>query len=367
MTHHPADRRRDITQRVKRVLLVPLAALLSAGAILLSALSAAAEEIKPYYRPLDIKYVFDKLDVLTYFTKPLKQRLAEKNIDLDFMAGVMQGYDNNAYLDPSRKKDAYLDTSFSADVAYRYTDNIRLETGFSVYSLLYYDATDNDVLDMSGAVGPEIDVLDDKLTLQPEYEFEWVLYPNDCDSTYYLNGISLFVQNNVTARFYQRAGYRLELRSYTDRITFGPDANKSGDLETHARNTVEYELSFKPLNFFKVKQNLQFYRNDSNNQYYDYYDYYAFREKTTVLVSFTEKLYSLASFVYIRKLYDDRLSTGDFEHEKDNLYLLNVSVFYDITKSFTLAASFAYRENTSNEPLEKYSGSLFSIGCYYVF
>ena len=73
---------------------------------------------------------YDYLAALSYIdtlTQPLKRHLRENKIGLDFFAGVLQGFDNNVNLDPSRKKDGFLETSLNTDVSYNYTDRIRLK------------------------------------------------------------------------------------------------------------------------------------------------------------------------------------------------------------------------------------------------
>ncbi|MCK4462751.1 MAG: hypothetical protein KAU58_00385, partial [Candidatus Omnitrophica bacterium] len=152
-----------------------------------------------------------------------------------------------------------------------------------------------------------------------------------------------------------------------DRQALGGNKLKQGDLRKDVRYTGEYEAGIYLWDFIKIKENIRIYRNDSNDQYYDYYDYYAFRTKTSLVTIFTEKLYSITSFAYTRKLYDDRLSTENSVHQKDNFYVFNASLLYELTPSFTLATGYSYRENTSNEPLEKYSGSICTVGLYYTF
>ena len=75
---------------------------------------------------MEDKYSY--LSVLNYIdeiTRPIKQTLKENKIDLNFFAGVLQGFDNNVNLDPDRKKDGFLDASLNTEVAYNYTDDIR--------------------------------------------------------------------------------------------------------------------------------------------------------------------------------------------------------------------------------------------------
>ncbi len=316
---------------------------------------------------LGITYVLDKLDFITYFTKPLKQKLRENKIELDLFGGVLQGFDNNIFLDPSRTRDGFLQNSVAGELTYHCTDDVRLNLDTDVTNITYYRFNDNNLLDIEGNPGIELDFLDDYLTFEADYKFEWLFFPYDEDGSYISHQYSSFLQNNICEEFYHRCGFRLEYKHFTDRKANGPSNIKKSDLREDIRHTGEYELGIYLWDFIKIKENIQIYRNDSNNQYYDYYDYYAFRTKTSIVAVFTEKLYSITSFAYTRKLYDDRLSTEDNTHQKDNFYVFNVSLLYELTPSFTLATGYSYRENTSNEPLEKYSGSICTVGLYYTF
>lgn len=316
---------------------------------------------------LGITYVLDKLDFITYFTKPLKQKLRENKIDLDLFGGIIQGFDNNIFLDPSRTRDAFLQNAVAGDLTYHCTDDIRLNLDADIVNILYYRFNDNNLLDIEANPGIELDFLEDYLTLTADYKFEWLFFPYDEEGSYISNQYSMFLQNNICEEFYHKCGFRLEYDHFTDGKANGSNNVKTDDLREDMCYTGEYELGIYLWDFIKIKENIQAYRNDSNNQYYDYYDYFAFRAKTSVVAIFTEKLYSVTSFTYTRKLYDDRLSTENNVHQKDNLYVFNMSLLYELTPSFTLAAGYSYRENTSNEPLEKYSGSVCTVGLYYTF
>lgn len=316
---------------------------------------------------LGITYVLDKMDFITYFTKPLKGKLREHKIDLDLFGSVIQGFDNNIFLDPSRTRDAFLQNTLAGNLTYNLTDDIRFNLDTDITNILYYRFNDNNMLDIGGNPGIEFDFLDDYLTLETDYKFEWVFFPYDEDGSYLSHQISSFLKNNVCEEFYHKGGFRLEYRHYTDRKAYGSNKVKKSDLRDDFRYTYEYETGLNLLDFVKIKENLSFYRNNSNDQYYDYYDYYAFRTKTSLITIFTEKFYSIMSFAYTRKLYDDRLSTEDSTHQKDNFYVFNTSLLYELTPSFTLATGYSYRENTSNEPLDKFSGSVWTVGLYYTF
>ena len=316
---------------------------------------------------LGVTYILDKMDFITYFTRPLKDRLRDNKIDLDFFGGVIQGFDNNIFLDPSRTKDAFLQTSVAGDLVYNYTRDIRFNINADITNVLFYRFNDNNLLDLEMNPGIEIDFLDDYLTLESDYALNWSFFPFDEDGSFISNQFSFFLKNNVCGEFYHKGGFRLEYRNYTNRKTGGSNGVDTDELRRDISHSCEYEASIKILDFIRLKENISFTRNDSNDQYFDYYDYLASRAKTSLTVMLTEKLYSITSIAYTRKMYDDRLSTVHQTHQKDNLYIFNSSILYELTPTFTLAGGYSYRENTSNEPNDKYSGGIWTIGLYYTF
>jgi len=314
-----------------------------------------------------VSYALDKMDMLSYFTQPLKQKLSERKIDLDFFGALIQGVDNNIFLDPSRTRDAFVETSVSSDITYNYSNDIRL--AFDVYAsnIIYYRFNDNNLLDISLEPGFEIDFFDDYLRLSGAYMLDWTYFPHDETGSYIAHQASSFLRHNVIENFYHKAGLKLEYRNYTNRKAYDIQNEGTQNLRSDERVTGEYEAVFYLWGFIKLKENFQVYHNVSNDHYQDYYDYDAYRSKTTLIVFFTDKFYGMTSFAYTRKLFEERQTTESSMRQRDRLYYYNLSLLYELTPSFTLATDFSYRENTSNEPTEKYSGSILSIGLYYTF
>lgn len=316
---------------------------------------------------IGISNTLNRIDFITPPMTSLKGELREYKLDLDLFGGILQGFDNNIFLDPSRTRDGFLQNTVAADLRYLFNNDIRLKLDTEITNIIYYRFNDNDLLDMEGETGIELDFLDDYLMLDASYKFEWLFFPHDEDGSYLSNYCSLFLQNNVFEDFYQKIGFKLEYRHFTDRQTLGGNGLKQGDLREDMRYTGEYEVALSIKDIIKVRQNLQAYRNDSNDQYYDYYDYNAFRTKTSLITLFTKNFYSITSLAYTKKIYDDRLSTEDNTHQRDNFYVFGASLLYELTPSFTLTVGYSYRENVSNEPLDKFSGSVWTAGLYYSF
>lgn len=330
-------------------------------------LAFANEESVSVQDKFGVTDLFNKLDIASKYTKPLKEKMKKEKIDFDMSLSLLQGADNNAFLNSLRKKDAFLQDTFSADMIYRHTDNVRAFLGGDITNILYYKFTDNSLLDFEVNPGMEIDCLKDSLTVITDYKFEYLSFYHDEDGSYLSQQGSVFFKNYPCDRFTHKAGFRLEYKDFTHRKALDSDSTKKNAHRQDMRYTGEYEMSFYLTRYLTIKENLQFYRNDSNDRYYDYFDYHAFRTKSSLIALFSDKFYSITSLAYTRKWYDNRLSTGNGEHEKDNLYVFNLNLLYELTPAFTLAGGLSYRENASNEPLEKYSGAIWTVGLYYTF
>ena len=335
-----------------------------AAALFISSVSFAQE---PSLEEENKYYFTQPLDLVTSFTKPIKRHLRDNKIDLDFFAGVFQGYDNNVNLDPSRKKDGFLQTSLNTAVTYNYTDDIRLKVDNDSVYILYYKVSDADLFDSYTSAGVELDTFDDLFTVGADYSFEAVFFPRDDDSTYLANGLDAFVKQNINNYLSHKASYKLLFKNFTHGKALNTSGATTDDLRKDMRNGFEYEISANAFEraIFKFKAHV--YYNDSNDQYYNYYDYWSYKLKPSLIVMFTKKFYTIANFIYEQRRYEDRLSTKNSEHEQDDTYTINTSLLYDLTPSFTVALNYSYIENTSNEPLQKYSGSTVTAGIYYAF
>jgi len=330
--------------------------------ILNISLFAEEEEIQDKYPFLSAP------DHITAMVRPAKRFLRENKIELDFFAGVLQGYDNNVDLNPDRNADGFLQTSIDTDLAYNFTDDFRFKLGSDITNILYYQFNDADLLDIYTTLGFETDLylLDFKFTLDTNYGFDVVYFPFDEDGTYLGNEVNVSAKHYINDSIYYKVGYFFLHKYFTSNKALGSNGNTTDDLRKDSRNgfDCEFGIYFEKA-VLKLKGHI-FY-NESNDLYYDYYDYWSWRLKPSVILLLTNKLYTIASFAYEQRNYDDRLSTKNNETVYDDTYTLNGSLLYDITPTFTLAVNYSYRENASNEPLQKYSGSIITAGAYFTF
>lgn len=261
-----------------------------------------------------------------------------------------------------------MQSSLNTELIYNYTNDIRLKAENDTTYIKYYRINDADLLDIYNTIGLEADMFDELFTLGADYALDLVIFPHDEDGTYIDNQARVYMEQDIIFNLlYHEAGYEFSIKNYSHNKVLGSNKTRTSELREDLRHTVDYEVGMYLFNRAILKAKLEFYRNDSNYQYFDFYDYWSFKVRPSFILMLTKKLYTSSSFTYQQRLYDDRLSSEDNEHVYDDTYSFNVSVLYDVSKSLTLAVNYSYRENSSNDPLQKYSGSIITGGVYYAF
>jgi hypothetical protein len=207
----------------------------------------------------------------------------------------------------------------------------------------------------------------DDITLNAGYQFELLWFPNDANGTFIGNEINTGIKHKLARWLYHKFTYRLLFKNFTDRKARLGNNTLSSELREDLRNAFEYELGIYIGSRTKIKIYDQFYLNDSNDQYYDFYDYLNNKVGTSVIYFLTKKLYNITGFYYQRRNYDSRRVNDRDAKERDNLYVVTSSLLYDITKNISIFANYSHSENHTNEPLEKYTDTLYTAGLYYSF
>ncbi|MBN1353322.1 MAG: outer membrane beta-barrel protein [Candidatus Omnitrophica bacterium] len=314
---------------------------------------------------------YDYLKALTYvetITQPVKNQLRENDIDLNFFLGLLQGFDGNVYLESSGKEQgAFFEASLNTEAVYNYTDDIRLKLTNDTSNVLYYWNSDATLLDTYNEAEMEMDLFGDMFTLGALYAFELVWFPGDKDGTYLANQAGTFLRYNFNDNIYHEIGYKFLHKNFSHYKTLNPDKVRTDELRVDNRNIAYYEAGVYLFDRLMVRTNIEIYGNNSNYDYFHYYDYFSFKVRPSAIIMLTDKLYASGSFAYQQKRYDDRLSSETNEHVYDDIYTVNGSLFYDLTKSFTVAVNCSYSENVSNEPLQEYTAGTITAGLYYSF
>ncbi|MDD4202915.1 MAG: hypothetical protein PHQ52_05555 [Candidatus Omnitrophica bacterium] len=311
--------------------------------------------------------VIDKEAFEGYFDQAQDKEGAKDNIALYWHASFKQGFDNNVYLDPSRRKDAFLQASIGEYMTYYHSDDQRVNFDSNITSLLYYNQNNNNLMDIYLNPWVEQDIFDNLFTIEAGYVFDWVCFPNSPDGTYINNGFSVYLRNNVTADFYHKIGGIIDLKSYIHDRTYDGSQNKTDTKRFDVVYAGEYQAAWYLWDTIKLKQRVRVFQNESNYKYENYYDYWGYDLKTTGIFYFTQKFYSIMNFSYTKKIFYQRTVPDSTSNQRDNLYVASFLLAYDITPSFTISADYSYRQNVTNQPIDKYSGSIYTIAVNYAF
>lgn len=282
------------------------------------------------------------------------------------LAAFTAGFDNNPHLNSGRKEDAYFQTFYRGKFETPLTKKMDGSLLYEFMNLLYADEGALDL--MRNRFGGEVSRrLGKDLKAGIGYTFDSIEYIRTGHDDYIENTGTLKLEHQLPDKMFHAIQYDLSYRMYDD-WKVRTSASVFGERErTDWRNTVEYSVG----KFFEkdlVKLFAEFYRNDSNDAYLNYYDYDSYRMGGSVSHMFTEKISGYLSLSRQYRDYRSRTLINDSgQKENDTTYLYTTALYYTLNNSVTLGASYTYRQNNSNEPSEKYSGSLASVSTYYRF
>lgn len=311
----------------------------------------------------------------TYTTKPSEMLFIKKTPSVDKLisnatVGVTQGVDTNPLLDSSKKLDCYtqetLDMHFKYPLLASLLGFTNANFGTNITNMNYYKVTDVNIFDALTDVNLEQEIFN-KFKLYVGYVSEILWFPRSADGNYVGNEINARIRQDINDRIYQRLSYRIIFRNYLERKIFLGNGNKGSPLRFDVRNILEHELGLYIIKTVKMRVTNQIYYNNSNDQYFDFYDFLNYRLGISATQMWTKKLYNITGFFYQRRNYTSRKVSDRDAVEHDNLYLVTTTFLYDLAKDLSLFINYSHSENHTNEPLEKFSDTLYTCGIYYSF
>lgn len=286
-----------------------------------------------------------------------------KRYTTKLFVSAMQGYDNNVFLDPRRKEDTFSEAIVDASIFYPLTGRWGLFGGLSAHDITYWEATDANLVDTDVKLGVE-GKLFWNITATLLNDIEMVEYISNDDGTYLGDKVDLALKQRLPHNLFHAFGYEYFYKNYSDRKARNGWGGLSSKDRIDHRNTIDYEIG----SYFKnmmIKLKAEYFMNKSNDAFMNYYDYDSFRYGPSLIYLVTDKLSAYMSYTKQIKRYDDRTIPGDTtRHEKDHGYVSSASLFYEVRKNMTLGLSYTYRQQHSNYPAQKYSGSITSLGLY---
>lgn len=283
-------------------------------------------------------------------------------------AAALMGYDNNTGLNANRQEDAFAQESVSLAYQERLNYFSRFRFSGDILNVNYFKATDENVLLPSAGVGFDLLLLP-QTVLETDYNFTYVYFPNDISVTSSDHDGRVGLKQVITKNLTWRGGFTVSTKDFEDRKLRKADGNLSiseerGDLKYIADTDLSIYLSKTML----LKLGFNYYWNDSNYVFNDYYDYEGFKLLAGLSANATDRISWFTKFAYENRDYDSRpLTDQSSVFENDDIYTASGGIFYSFDKNLSLGSVYSYRQKNSNEPSQKYSGSISTLGFYYSF
>lgn len=294
-----------------------------------------------------------------------EQTLWDKG-DFKFLTAVTAGYDNNTYLDSRRLGDAYMQEYFRGTFASPMSDRSVFSFDYEFMNLMYADYKKLDLVRNGIHTGIEHKI-DDTIRVSGGYAFEVVEYINTGSDDYVENALDVKISHDLPYKMFHSLRYDGSYRNYSRRFNRGPAGVTGTKKRDDVRNTLNYEFG-KYLVKDLLKFNFEYFNNNSDEKYLNYYDYNSYKLGISLTHLFTEKVFGYLSVSRQFRDYESRtLTTNPASLQEDKTDLIAAALFYSLNKSLSFGLNYTYRQNKSNEPVERYSGSLVSISTYYRF
>jgi len=279
--------------------------------------------------------------------------------------GGAEGYDNNAFLDSSRKGDIFDQTLADFVVKYKAIDNLNIKIAYGFSSITYHEKTTLSMLDNDVAASLEY-YIGKNIKAEAGYDIEFIHYINNDEADFHTDGPFASMRFYFSPESYMGGKYQYKVYDYDEqKIRLGGNREVSTTREDcrhiiigEAATSVE-NLSLKVKNTFNV--------NDSNNEYMDFYDYWSNKVMGYITYKIDEKAFILLNGGYQRKEYESRQITISDSKQEDDLMILGGGVYYELMPKLYFNASYTYRQNYSNDPFQEYSGSVSTAGINYFF
>lgn len=288
--------------------------------------------------------------------------------DVEFHGYVdtQMGYDNNVELDSTKKEDGYSQSSANFEFSYNEIEKLKLMTGTDLFGLMYFNHNRNNLINVSPYVGFDYEITPEIISAN-RIIYDYFGYPKEKEDTFHGLRLSTELRHYLREDVYHEIVYEYLWRWYPKRKKILTSLAQSNNNMKEGQWRLRHVVGFFGDKIFLRISN-QFSANDSNYEFEDYYDWWQYRLRPSIMYFITDSVYLDLAFVYRRIVYKDRIiTTSASDKERDNNYLFNASIYYDINESVTMNCTYTYTENTSNDSFQKYSGSTVTGGLSYNF
>jgi hypothetical protein len=296
------------------------------------------------------------------------QKPAAPAYHLTSQAGIFAGYDSNVSLSPDGKGSAFHEFLYALKFDTPLSGGCRLFVNYDIDYLNYSDTAH--FSNLMNHLRLDLNKKLNKLfSSGVGYDFSYFYYPTNADDDYMFHKGFVYLRNNLSDRTYHQLTLEYGYKRHTSRKALSNSLTVLQDKElTETRQSVAYTIGTKVSSRLVVSFKTKFSENDSNARYLDFYDYKSYEGGPSVQYMLSEKIDLVASFIFLRKNYNSRtLSTDASKKENDNVYYVNTGCRYKVNANNSATFFYTYRDNHTNEPLEKYNENVVTVGWEYRF
>ena len=294
-----------------------------------------------------------------------EQTLWDKG-DFRSLVAVTMGYDNNAFLDTRRRGDVYNQEYVRTSFVSPLSNVTEFSFDYELMNLAYFNEGKLNLVRNGIHTGLEHRI-DKNITVSGGYGLDIIEYIKTGVDDFVEQAIDLKVKQELPQKMFHSLRYDGSYRNYAKRFNRSDNGVVGGKKRDDVRNTFNYEIG-KFLDKDMLKLNFEYYNNNSDEKYLNYYDFDSYKYGVSLTHLFTDKLFGYFSAARQYRYYRTRTLVADAgAKQEDKTYLLTAAMFYSVNKSLSFGLNYTFRQNKSNEPVERYSGSLLSLSTYYRF
>lgn len=282
-------------------------------------------------------------------------------------AGLFFGYDSNVRLSPERKGALFEEAIYSLGLIKPIDKGLNFTFNYDLDYLNY-----NDIVSATNFLNHlRLGMHKRNYPFQAGsgYDFSYVYYPHDPNGDFFFHKGFLYLRSYFSRRTFQEVFGEYGYKPHVTRKAMGDTIGVLQDKELEERRQVAgYRINSSLLPSLNLNFLFRFSKNESNARYLDFYDYKSYEFSPSLNYRLSAKTDLTLNFIYMRKDFKTRTITSDSsKKQKDDIYAANLALRYKLNKNSILSLIYGYRDDSSNESLEKYNENIISIGCQYNF
>jgi len=299
------------------------------------------------------------LEVQKLMKRPYSPRLS-------FISGLFTGYDSNVNLSPESEGDMFEEFLFSLNVRKPWIGESKLTFDYDMDVVNYNDITDGTSILNHVRLGAHKKLF--SFNAGAGYDLGIVNYPYNDDGNYLFHKGFFYLGNYLLKNLYHKLLFEAGLKDYRDKKALSDTIDTyQGDEREDKRQSVEYSILTYLKKSLLLKLKAKFSVNNSNARYLDFYDYNSYQISPRLDYKLRKDLEVFSRFTYLRKDYKSRDVTSENYKQEDDIYAATAGMRYRLNKNNAVSLFYTYRNNSSNDSLEKYTENVVTMGWQFKF